>query len=182
MGFYDDMYDLRDYLLENKNEKGARVINQAIKKLTTYDLLDDNGVTLKTFEKRGRKILADTTMDPDIKELVYAENQLICNILRAKANKYETQKKKQERALAAHKTKKKTHAQQINSKKFEQESKQIIDTLSGRSKPQEPTYNTGCKHYCEYDGEPYCGINMDTTFCTGNCAYATNTAGSLKAI
>ena len=172
MGFYEDMYELRDYLLSIKQESKANTINKAIEKLTTYDLLDDNGVTLKTFEKRGRKILADESLSPDVKELVYKENQLICDTLRAKANKYETQKQKQERALAAHKTKKKTFKQHANAEKFEKESKQLVDARSGRLKPQAPTYNMKCRHYCEYDGEPYCGVDMDMTFCTSNCAFA----------
>ena len=52
--------------------------------------------------------------------------------------------------------------------------------LEELNKPYQQTYNKTCRHYCECNGEKYCGIDMDMIFCGKNCAFASNMPGSSK--
>lgn len=49
--------------------------------------------------------------------------------------------------------------------------KERLERIRQQQKAKE-IKNTACRHYCEYDGTPYCDIKMDMSFCGFDCAFA----------
>lgn len=72
------------------------------------------------------------------------------------------------------------HLEELERARQKKERKERFDRMYQEQNTL-PQKNTACRYYCESsDGEMYCSISMDTTFCSKRCAYATNVKGSTK--
>lgn len=121
---------------------------------------------LGVFEKKRRKIINEPESEEKFARLEIIDWVVGCTTGIVNRNhKLEKQRirKEEEKARAARKA------------KFEKELEQILD-----DRPYVQEYNTTCRHFCMSDGERYCDIGMDMTFCGKNCAYASNRPGSSR--
>lgn len=66
-------------------------------------------------------------------------------------------------------------------RKKEMSRKKVDKILAEAIKSQTQNWNTGCRYYCQSGEERSCSCGMDMIYCSKNCAFATNMAGSTVA-
>lgn len=126
----------------------------------------------KTFEKMQRKIMNEP--DSESKWVKLELMALVLNRSSEIVNWWDNCEKKQMRKEMLAKAQER-HEQKLRNK--EKAEKSIAQALE----KYDQEWNYGCRYYNQDSmGQRSCSCGMDMTFCTKNCAFATNTVGSTR--